>query len=323
MNPVCLTGGSSANFGKSDRMAKNAKSLRNQRPGGFTLIELLVVIAIIAILAAILLPVLAHAKLKATQAYCVNNQKQLATAWIMYINDNRETLPEGYTSGGASIWPGTDNAGGFWGVNKNYPPFTGGGGVAEEGPALQNIQSCLMTNNLFFQYAGNVGSYHCPGDVRFTQPIGTANIDWAYDSYAIAEGVEDAPNSNETNSFTQMAALHRVSDAMVFVEQADTRGYNEGTFALQVNIKGGASPISYEDVFSMYHGDVGTFSFGDGHAEAHRWYNGDIIADGLASVTPGSGDYEYSLCPYPAGSLPQKGVDAQYLIQHGVCPTDP
>jgi prepilin-type N-terminal cleavage/methylation domain-containing protein/prepilin-type processing-associated H-X9-DG protein len=67
---------------------------------GFTLIELLVVIAIIAILAAILFPVFAKAREKARQSSCLNNQRQIAVAILMWAQDHDELLPDQ-----SNVWP--------------------------------------------------------------------------------------------------------------------------------------------------------------------------------------------------------------------------
>src|SRR5438309_1184889 len=77
------------------------KKSETRRSDGFTLIELLVVIAIIAILAAILFPVFAQAREKARQIACLSNTKQLATAYMMYVQDYDETFVFSVRWGGA------------------------------------------------------------------------------------------------------------------------------------------------------------------------------------------------------------------------------
>ena len=122
---------------------------------GFTLIELLVVIAIIAILAALLLPALTRAKLKAQGVQCMNSHRQLAIAWRMYSEDNGDRLL--YASANNSSlntpdasWPYTWCTGriDFDGANRS-----------NWDPSVDIMQSQM------WPYCGkNLGIWRCPAD---------------------------------------------------------------------------------------------------------------------------------------------------------------
>jgi prepilin-type N-terminal cleavage/methylation domain-containing protein len=77
-------------------MNRNSKRKNATARRAFTLIELLVVIAIIAILAAILFPVFAQAKLAAKKTVALANAKQISLASQMYQNDNDDALLKSY-----------------------------------------------------------------------------------------------------------------------------------------------------------------------------------------------------------------------------------
>lgn len=83
--------------------------LRRILSRAFTLVELLVVIAVIAVLAAILLPVLAKAKERGRGTACLSNLRQIGVALQMYVHENNDRLPTMINLGVSTNTPGLTN----------------------------------------------------------------------------------------------------------------------------------------------------------------------------------------------------------------------
>jgi prepilin-type N-terminal cleavage/methylation domain-containing protein len=237
---------------------------------GFTLIELLVVIAIIAILAAMLLPALGRAKLKATQGACLNNQKQIILGLTMYAGENGDRV---------MICQGADG-GGFW----TPPPGGWNSGSVDQGAKV--IQDCLRTNNTLFQYVPSVGVYHCPGDTRFKKL--TFAEGWAYDSYSKSQNLGGEAYNNYWGAgatYTKLTAVRNPSETFAFMEDAQSGNpspnRNVGAWVVTWVAP---STFNWTDPVAMFHGNVDTQSFSDGHAESHRWRRSQVIAAGLAAA---------------------------------------
>jgi prepilin-type N-terminal cleavage/methylation domain-containing protein len=259
---------------------KQNRQIVMAQPKAFTLIELLVVIAIIAILAAMLLPALAKAKLKATQASCLSNQKQMSLAYAMYAIDNNDQIVA------------FANGSGFF-----VPPAGSVSGLSSE-QLTQVMQDTLKTNNPLFQYAPSAGVYHCPGDTRINLTPAAASwgllgVKWAYVSYS---KTQNAGGENYNNywgagaTYTKLSQITASSSTFTFIEDADNKGYNAGSWVVNWVAATARTPGSFtwQDPPAMFHGPVNTMGFGDGHAESHKWQDGVIVNAGKSVASGGN-----------------------------------
>jgi prepilin-type N-terminal cleavage/methylation domain-containing protein len=265
---------------------------------GFTLIELLVVIAIIAILAAMLLPALSKAKMKATQATCLSNQKQLGLAFNMYSTDNSDQIV------------GFDYGDGYWSLPPGGITWNRIGQSPEQSAAF--FQTWLKTSGVdpLYPFAPNVGVIHCPGDLRFNN---TPFKGWAYDSYSKPNSVGGMAYANywgQGATYTKLSQVSASSSTFAFVEDVDSRGYNEGTWAVTWSLTiakfGHPQSFTWTDPIPMYHNNVNTASFVDGHAAAHKW-NDSVIVNYGKSVAAGG--------PLNPPNPPNSGPDYEYIYQ--------
>jgi hypothetical protein len=123
-----------------------------------------------------------------------------------------------------------------------------------------------------FHYAPNAGVIHCPGDRRFQLPLG---LGFAWDSYS---GVTYL--NGEGKGFTKENQLLHPSDRFLWVESADGRGENVGSWVMANpgTIEANFSNAMFGDSPAAYHVNASSFSYGDGHGEVHKWMDPTTIA---------------------------------------------
>lgn len=129
---------------------------------GFTLVELLVVIAIIAILAAIIFPVIQKAKETARITECLSNMRQLGTALHMYMDQYDSRFPAAVSGGAPAYWQA-----------RKYPRKT-----------IQELLSPLVRNGMHsknnngFVIYSNPGVFACPSDTGLPAKYSWDNPLW-------------------------------------------------------------------------------------------------------------------------------------------------
>jgi prepilin-type N-terminal cleavage/methylation domain-containing protein len=219
---------------------------------GFTLIELLVVIAIIAVLAALLFPVLSKAKAKAQGVFCLNNVKQLQLAWLMYLDDNHDKLVPNWGGNDAGKNPDLPNWVAGW---LNYNPDN-----------TDNTNVTLLLDGRYVKlgpYSKSVAIYKCPSERSWAEVAGTRHS--RIRSYSLNEYLGD-PGSRST--YRRLPEIKEPARIFAFVDEHEDSiddgrltavgyGPNEGNY--------------WNDVPGSLHNRACSFTFVDGHGEARRW----------------------------------------------------
>jgi prepilin-type N-terminal cleavage/methylation domain-containing protein/prepilin-type processing-associated H-X9-DG protein len=236
--------------------------LSNQCRRGFTLIELLVVIAIIAILAALLLPALSKAKIKAQSISCVSNLHQLSTAWIMYGGDYNDIMVPNFLASALAWIDGTV-------------------GSVHVLPGATNLNA--LQKGLLYPYNPNVGVYQCPSGLT-TQPktITTKGVRLVRNYSLVGRmgganaldagkyGVSDTTwvLGSTYPQYKKMTEIKQPSpaEAMTFVDES-IETIDDGYLA----VNWANEPNAWQNSPTVRHGQSGVFAFADGHGERWRW----------------------------------------------------
>jgi prepilin-type N-terminal cleavage/methylation domain-containing protein len=143
----------------------------------FTLIELLVVIAIIAILAALLFPAFAQAKVAANRAKTLSNYKQTATSFTLYLGDNNDHYPFAW-SPRLSTGHWRSSAGNFLDSTTSSPPESiisvpqGWEGFSPYNDPDRMAEDALM-------WANSISPYHKAPAIYSASGLTTISVDFS------------------------------------------------------------------------------------------------------------------------------------------------
>ena len=233
-------------------MRINNQSPRSPRCG-FTLIELLVVIAIIAILAAMLLPALGKAKVKAQGIACINNMKQLQLGWTLYSGDNDDKVCR---TGGRTVNTTTTP------IPANYLP--GGDRANWVHGEAKLPQPEFIQKGLLWDYITKLEVYKCPGDKDPDNKRSMSMNAWM--NPISTEGLL----ANTHTIFTRQNQIRNPSQTWVTIDE-NPKIINDGWFLVL------ATGATWRDVPASYHNDAGSLSFADGHAEIRKWKDAGVL----------------------------------------------
>jgi prepilin-type N-terminal cleavage/methylation domain-containing protein/prepilin-type processing-associated H-X9-DG protein len=258
---------------------------------GFTLIELLVIIAVIAMLIVMLQPALAKAKPKAMGITCLNNQKQLALAAILYAKNNQDNWVPNFPGQTPEWVSGQMN----W-VASN----------------TDNTNAAKLVNpavSVMAPYAVNANVFHCPADttyvsgegsrvrsVSMNQAVGT--VGQTVGQLAAGSAVNGqwllgqnigASTQTSWRTYGKTSSMVAPTPAMLWIFLDEhPNSINDAGFAVQMTRTGVFATII--DFPANYHNGAGSFSFADGHSELHKWIGKTIqpsIVNGGVSIGNG------------------------------------